>query len=74
MTAYKTRDCWEDEEPVWHIYEDLGDVSDDSHFCQLLRYVVPRDPESYFAGVKGIGAEPHLDLSSLDVNHIPPIS
>ena len=74
ITAYKTQDCWEDEEPAWHIYKDLGDVSDDSHFCQLLRDISPNDPEPYFAGVKGVGTKPELDLSSLDLNHIPPIA
>ena len=69
----ETSDCWEDEEPVWHIYKDLGHVSDDSHFCQLLRELSPNDPEPYFAGVKGVGTEPGIDLSSLDLNHIPPI-
>ena len=77
ITAYKTQDCWKDEEPVWHIYrdtyKDLGDGSDDSHFCLLLRDISPDDPEPYFAGVKGTGPESEIDLSSLDINHIPPI-
>ena len=71
ITAYKTQDCWEDEEPVWHIYKGLAD---DSHFCRLLRDVSPDDPEPYFAGVKGTGPESEIDLSSLDLNHIPPVT
>ena len=73
ITAYKARDCWNDEEPVWHIYKGVGIVSDDSHFCLLLKDVSPDDPEPYFAGVKGVGAGSEIHLSSLDISHGPPV-
>ena len=74
ITAYNTRDCWKDKDAVWHIYKGAGGVSDDSHFCLLLKDVSPNDPEPYFAGVKGFWAGSGLDLSSLDINHIPPVA
>lgn len=55
------------------IDKDLEDESVDGHFCRLLSDVSPNDPEPYFAGVKGIGPESEIDLSSLDINHIAPI-
>ena len=78
ITAYKTPDCWEEADQAWHMYKDidkdLKDESVDGQFCRLLSDVSPGDPEPFFAGVKGIGPGSGLDLSSLDINHIPPIA
>ena len=35
--------------------------------------VSPDDPEPFFAGVKGVWSGSGLDLSSLDIYHVPPV-
>ena len=71
ITAYRSRDC---QETVWSVFKKLEDKEEEGSFCVLLSDLLPGDPEPFYSSVMGTRTMPKTDLSTLNIDDIPPLS